>query len=62
MFINTSTKEFTIENNAIPSYDIAFEHLLLIVLTKAPQRSLIRNNRARDTDTMDIIFTIILIL
>ena len=28
MFINASTKEFTPVNNAIPSYDIAFEHLL----------------------------------
>ena len=28
MFINTSTKEFTLVNNAIPSYDIAIEHLL----------------------------------
>ena len=28
MFINTSTKEFTLVNNAIPSYDIAFEHLI----------------------------------
>ena len=28
MFINTSTKEFTLVNNAITSHDIAFEHLL----------------------------------
>ena len=28
MFINASTKEFTPVNNAIPSYEIAFEHLL----------------------------------
>ena len=28
MFINASTKEFTLVNNSIPSYDIAFEHLL----------------------------------
>ena len=28
MFINASTKEFTFVNNAIPSYDISFEHLL----------------------------------
>ena len=28
MFINASTKEFTLVNNAIPSHDIAFEHLL----------------------------------
>ena len=28
MFINTSTKEFTLVNNAIPSHDITFEHLL----------------------------------
>ena len=28
MFINASTKEFTLVNNAIPSYDIAFEELL----------------------------------
>ena len=27
MFINASTKEFTLVNNAIPSYDIAFENL-----------------------------------
>ena len=27
MFINASTKEFTLVNNAIPSYDIAFEEL-----------------------------------
>ena len=27
MFISTSTKEFTLVNNAILSYDIAFEHL-----------------------------------
>ena len=26
MFINASTNEFTLENNAIPNYDIAFEH------------------------------------
>ena len=25
MFINASTKEFTLANNAIPSYDIAFK-------------------------------------
>ena len=28
MFINASTKEFTLVNNAIPSNDIAFEKLL----------------------------------
>ena len=28
MFINASTKEFTLVNNVIPSYDIAFEELL----------------------------------
>ena len=28
MFINASTKEFTLVNNAIPKYDITFEHLL----------------------------------
>ena len=28
MFINISTKEFTLVNNAILSYDIAFEELL----------------------------------
>ena len=28
MFIDASTKEFTFVNNAIPSHDIAFEHLL----------------------------------
>ena len=28
MFINASTKEFTLVNNAISSYDIAFEELL----------------------------------
>ena len=28
MFINTSTKEFSLVNNAISSYDIAFEELL----------------------------------
>ena len=28
MFINASTKEFTLVNNAIPSHDVAFEHLL----------------------------------
>ena len=28
MFANASTKEFTPVNNAIPSYDIAFERLL----------------------------------
>ena len=28
MFINTSTSEFTLVNNAIPSHDIALEHLL----------------------------------
>ena len=28
VFINASTKEFTLVNNAIPSHDIAFEHLL----------------------------------
>ena len=28
MFVNASTKEFTHVNNAILSYDIAFEHLL----------------------------------
>ena len=27
MFINASTNEFTLVNNAIPSHDIAFEHL-----------------------------------
>ena len=29
IFINASTKEITRVNNAIPSYDIAFEYLLL---------------------------------
>ena len=28
MFINASTKEFTLVNNSIPSYGIAFEELL----------------------------------
>ena len=28
MFINTSKKEFTLVNNAIPSQDIAIEHFL----------------------------------
>ena len=28
MFINASTKELTLTNNAITRYDIAFEHLL----------------------------------
>ena len=28
MFINASTKEFTLVNNASPSHDVAFEHLL----------------------------------
>ena len=28
MFINTSTKEFTLVNNAFPSHDIALEHFL----------------------------------
>ena len=28
MFINASSKEFTLVNSAIPSHDIAFEHLL----------------------------------
>ena len=28
MFINASTKKFTLVNNALPSYDIAFEELL----------------------------------
>ena len=28
MLINASTKEFTLVNNAFPSHDVAFEHLL----------------------------------
>ena len=28
MFINASTKEFTLVNNASTSHDVAFEHLL----------------------------------
>ena len=28
MFINASTKEFTLVNNASPSHDVPFEHLL----------------------------------
>ena len=28
MFVNAYTMEFTLVNNAIPIYDIAFEHLL----------------------------------
>ena len=28
IFINASTKEIILVNNAIPSYDITFEHLL----------------------------------
>ena len=32
MFINASTKEFTLVNNAISSYDIAFEELLYYML------------------------------
>ena len=31
MFIDASTDEFTLVNNAIPSYDIAFEHSLALV-------------------------------
>ena len=30
MFINASTKEFTLVNNATPSYDITFEHLTIL--------------------------------
>ena len=33
MFINASTKEFTLVNNAISSYDIAFEELLYLRLS-----------------------------
>ena len=36
MFINTSTKEFTLVNNAIPSYDIAFEQLATYYTTSMP--------------------------
>ena len=32
MFINISTKEFTLVNNAIPSHGIAIEHFLYILL------------------------------
>ena len=28
MFINASTKKFTLVNNAFPSHDVSFEHLL----------------------------------
>ena len=28
MFINASTKEFTLVNDVFPSHDVAFEHLL----------------------------------
>ena len=28
MFINAFTKEFTLVNNASPSHDVAYEHLL----------------------------------
>ena len=28
MFINASKKEFTLVNNAFPSHDVAYEHLL----------------------------------
>ena len=28
MFINASTKEFTLVNNAFPSHDVAYKHLL----------------------------------
>ena len=31
IFINASTKKFTLVNNAIPSYHIAFKHLLYIL-------------------------------
>ena len=31
MFINDSTKEFTLVNHAFPSHDVAFEHLLGIL-------------------------------
>ena len=31
MFINASTKEFTLVDNTIPSYNIAFEHLITIL-------------------------------
>ena len=27
MFINASTKEFTLVNSAFPSHDVAFEHI-----------------------------------
>ena len=30
MFINDSTKEFTLVNNTISSYDIAFEHITIL--------------------------------
>ena len=38
-FINASTKEITLVNNAIPSYDIAFEHLLYYKLAPPILRS-----------------------
>ena len=39
MFINASTKEFTLVNNAIPSYEIAFEELLYYRLAPPILRS-----------------------
>ena len=54
LFINASTKKFTLVNNAIPSYDIAIEHLLYNRLASPILRSLHIANNYRNLSRYNI--------
>ena len=53
MFINTSTKEFTLVNNAIPSHPIAFEHFLYYKMVANVYQEL--DNIFKNTKTYSIL-------
>ena len=47
MFINASTKEFTLVNNALPSHDVAFEHLLYYKMLAMFTKNVIISSKSR---------------
>ena len=48
MFINASTKEFTLVNNAFLSHDVAFEHLLYFKILPMITKNMIISSKTRD--------------
>ena len=47
MFINASTKKFTLVNNAFPSHDVAFEHLLYYKMVPMFTKKMIISSKTR---------------